>query len=342
MNKIALITGISGQDGSYLAEFLLEKGYYVHGILRRNSVAENQTARLDDIFNHERLTLHYGDLTDLSSLIHILQDVQPYEIYNLAAQSHVRISSDVPIYTSQTDAIGVLNVFEACRIVCPYAKIYQASSSEMFGNCVDLDGFQRETTPMMPVSPYGCAKVYSFHLGRNYRNSYDMHISNGILFNHESPRRGSNFVTSKIVQGAIAIASGEATELRMGNLDARRDWGHAKDYVRAMWMMLQQDKPDDYVCATGISHSVRDCCQYVFGKLKLDYKDYVVLDEKYLRPEELHDLKGDATKIREELGWEPKYTFEKLMDDMLINDENHYKTVKFDDHYPHIPYDPVR
>ena len=339
MNKVALITGISGQDGSYLAEFLLEKGYYVHGILRRNSVAENQTARLDGIFNHERLTLHYGDLTDLSSLIHIMQDVQPYEVYNLAAQSHVRISFDVPIYTSQTDAIGVLNVFEACRIACPYAKIYQASSSEMFGNCIDDDGFQRETTPMMPVSPYGCAKVYAFHLGRNYRNSYNMFISNGILFNHESPRRGSNFVTSKIVKGAIAIASGEAKELRLGNLDARRDWGHAKDYVRAMWMMLQQETADDFVCATGISHSVRDCCEVVFNKFGLDYNDYVVLDKKYLRPEELHDLKGDMTKLSEATGWSPEYNFETLMDDMIVSDENYYKAIDFE---VHTPYDTVR
>jgi len=338
MKKIALITGISGQDGSYLAEFLLDKGYYVHGILRRNSVAENQTARLEKIYGHERLTLHYGDLTDLSSLIHIFQEVQPYEVYNLAAQSHVRISFDIPIYTSQTDAIGVLNVFEACRISCPYTKIYQASSSEMFGNSIDDDGFQRETTAMRPVSPYGCAKVYSFHLARNYRNSYNMFISNGILFNHESPRRGSNFVTSKIVQGAISIKAGEAKELRMGNLDARRDWGHAKDYVKAMWMMLQAEKPEDYVCATGISHSVRDCCEYVFDRLQLDYKDYVVLDEKYLRPEELHDLKGDSSKIREQLGWEPEYNFEDLMDDMMVNHEDYYKAYKD----VHTPYDAVR
>ena len=192
---------------------------------------------------------------------------------------------------------------------------------------------------MRPVSPYGCAKVYSFHLGRNYRNSYNMFISNGILFNHESPRRGSNFVTSKIVQGAIAIKAGEAKELRMGNLDARRDWGHAKDYVEAMWMMLQQDESDDYVCATGVSHSVRDCCEYVFGKLGMDYKDYVVLDKKYLRPEELHDLKGDSSKLRNTLGWAPKYTFEKLMDDMLINNENYYKAIDFE---VHTPYDAVR
>ena len=334
--KKALITGINGQDGSYLAEFLLKRGYEVHGILKRNSVAENQSSRLDDCY--DQLKLYYGDLTDLSSLIHILQRVQPDEVYNLAAQSHVRISFDVPHYTAQADAMGVLNVLEACRLMCPEARIYQASSSEMFGNCIDDDGFQRETTPMRPVSPYGCAKVYAFNIARNYRHSYNMHISNGILFNHESPRRGSNFVTSKIVQGAIAIASGEATELRMGNLDARRDWGHAKDYVEAMWLMLQQDESDDYVCSTGVSHSVRDCCKHAFGKFGLDYKDYVVLDEKYLRPEELHDLKGDSSKIREKLGWSPKHTFEKLMDDMLISDENYYKAIKFDEHI-HTPYD---
>ncbi|MDP7009298.1 MAG: GDP-mannose 4,6-dehydratase [Phycisphaerales bacterium] len=319
--KKALITGINGQDGSYLAEFLLEKGYEVHGILKRNSVAENQTARLDSVF--KQLHLYYGDLTDLSSLIAIMQKVMPDEVYNLAAQSHVRISFDVPVYTVQADAVGVLNVFEAVKLIKPDSRIYQASSSEMFGNCIDDDGFQRETTRMLPVSPYGCAKVFAYNLARNYRHSYDMFISNGILFNHESPRRGSNFVTSKIVKGAIAIASGKATEIRMGNLDARRDWGHAKDYVEAMWLILQADKPDDFCCSTGVSHSVQDCCEYVFSKLGMDYRDYYVLDERYLRPEELEDLKGDSTKIRTELGWSPKYTFETLMDDMIESDENY-------------------
>jgi len=323
--KKALITGINGQDGSYLAEFLLSKGYEVHGILKRNSVAENQTARLDSVF--EELNLYYGDLTDLSSLISIFQKIQPDEVYNLAAQSHVRISFDVPLYTVQAVANGVLNVIEAVKLVAPNARIYQASSSEMFGNCIDDDGFQRESTTMLPVSPYGCAKVFGYNISRNYRHSYDMFISNGILFNHESPRRGSNFVTSKIVKGAIAIACGKATELRMGNLDARRDWGHAKDYVEAMWMILQADKPDDYVCATGVSHSVRDCCDYVFSKLGMNYEDYYVLDKRYLRPEELHDLKGDSTKIRKELNWNPKYTFEMLMDDMVESDEN-YPNIK--------------
>jgi len=331
--KKALITGINGQDGSYLAEFLLEKGYEVYGILKRNSVAENQTARLDRVFKD--LHLYYGDLTDLSSLISILQKVQPDEVYNLAAQSHVRVSFDIPIYTVQADAIGVLNVLEACKLITPNARIYQASSSEMFGNSVDSDGFQRETTAMLPVSPYGCAKVFGYNIARNYRHSYGMHISNGILFNHESPRRGSNFVTSKIVKGAIAIACGETDELRMGNLDARRDWGHAKDYVKAMWMMLQQEESDDYVCATGVSHSVRDCCEYVFSRLGLDYKNHVVMDERYLRPEELHDLKGDATKLKDKIDWNPKYTFENLMEDMLVNDENYHNAISG----VHTPYD---
>ncbi len=313
--KKALITGINGQDGSYLAEFLLEKGYEVHGVLKRNSVSENQTARLDDVF--DKLHLYYGDLEDLSSLIHILQKVQPEEVYNLAAQSHVRISFDVPIYTACATGLGVLNMFEACRIACPDAKIYQASSSEMFGNCIDDDGFQRETTPMQPVSPYGCAKVFAYNIGRNYRHSYNMFISNGILFNHESPRRGSNFVTNKVVKGACAIKMGEQDKLALGNLDASRDWGHAKDYVEAMWMMLQQEEPDDFVCATGISHTVRDLCEYTFKVLDMNYKEYIMTDEKYLRPEELEDLKGDSTKMREKLGWKPRYTFDIMINEMI-------------------------
>jgi len=324
--KVALITGIAGQDGSYLAEFLLSIGYEVHGILRRNSVSENQTSRLGSCY--EQLNLHYGDMTDLASLITVLQKCKPDEVYNLAAQSHVRVSFDVPIETSTVTGLGALNLLEACKLICPETKIYQASSSEMFGNCIDEDGFQRETTRMLPVSPYGCAKLFAFNACRNYRNAYDMFICNGILFNHESPRRGSNFVTNKIVKGAVAIAMGEATDLKLGNLDARRDWGHAKDYVRAMWMMLQADKPKDYVCSTGVSHSVRDVCEYVFDKLGMDYKDYVVIGQKYLRPEELHDLKGDSTLLREELGWEPEYTFESMFDEMILSTENYYNAVE--------------
>ena len=315
VTKIALITGINGQDGSYLAEFLLEKGYEVHGTLKRNSVAENQTARLDNIF--EKINLHYADLTDLSSLISVIQKTQPDEIYNLAAQSHVRISFDQPIYTAQVTGVGTLNMLEAVRLIKPDAKIYQASSSEMFGNSIDSDGFQRETTSMNPVSPYGCAKVYSYNICKNYRNSYDMFISNGILFNHESPRRGTNFVTNKVVKEAVKIKLGLSNKLALGNLDATRDWGHAKDYVEAMWMILQLETPNDYVCSTGVSHTVKELCEYVFRKLDLSYQDYIVLDEKFLRPEELNDLKGDNSKLKKHTGWEPTYTFESMLDEMI-------------------------
>jgi GDPmannose 4,6-dehydratase len=321
--KKALITGINGQDGSYLAEFLLDKGYEVHGTLKRNSVAENQTARLDNIF--DKIKLHYADLTDLSSLISVIQKVLPDEVYNLAAQSHVRISFDQPIYTAQVTGVGTLNVLEAVRLIKPECKIYQASSSEMFGNSIDSDGYQRETTSMNPVSPYGCAKVYSYNICRNYRNSYGMFISNGILFNHESPRRGTNFVTNKVVKEAVKIKLGLTNELKLGNLDATRDWGHAKDYVEAMWIILQQDKSDDFVCATGVSHSVKELCEYVFNKLDLSYQEYIKFDEKFLRPEELNDLKGDSSKLKSLTGWEPKYTFETMLDEMIEYWLNFYK-----------------
>ena len=313
--KKALITGINGQDGSYLAEFLLDKGYEVFGTLKRNSVAENQTARLDNVY--DKIKLFYADLTDLSSLISVIQQTQPDEIYNLAAQSHVRISFDQPIYTAQVTGIGTLNMLEAVRLIKPDAKIYQASSSEMFGNSIDSDGFQRETTPMNPVSPYGCAKVYSYNICRNYRNSYNMFISNGILFNHESPRRGTNFVTNKVVKEAVKIKKGLSNKLSLGNLDATRDWGHAKDYVEAMWRILQLEEPNDYVCATGISHTVRELCEYVFTKLNLDYNDYVVMDKKFLRPEELHDLKGDPSKLKQHTDWTTEYTFETMLNEMI-------------------------
>lgn len=315
MKKVALITGINGQDGSYLAEFLLEKGYEVHGTLKRNSVSENQTSRIDSVF--DKLKLHYADLTDLSSLTRVIQEIEPIEIYNLAAQSHVRISFDQPIYTANVTGLGTLNLLEAVKLLNKDIKIYQASSSEMFGNTIDKDGFQRETTPMNPVSPYGCAKVFSYNICRNYRNSYGMKIWNGILFNHESPRRGTNFVTNKVVKAAVRISLGLQDKLHIGNLDATRDWGHAKDYVEAMWLMLQTDTPDDYVCATGISHSVKDLCEYTFSKLGLNYYDYIIIDEKHFRPEELHDLKGDSSKLKYNLEWEPKYTFESMLDEMI-------------------------
>jgi GDPmannose 4,6-dehydratase len=321
--KIALITGINGQDGSYLAEFLLNKGYEVHGTLKRNSVAENQTSRLVDIYS--QVKLHYADLTDLSSLNKVIKDVNPDEIYNLAAQSHVRISFDQPLYTANVTGIGTLNVLESVKLINPKIKIYQASSSEMFGNSIDPDGYQRETTPMNPVSPYGCAKVFSYNICRNYRNSYGMFISNGILFNHESPRRGTNFVTNKVCKEAVKIKLGLSNELKLGNLDATRDWGHAKDYVKVMWEILQLDKPDDFVCSTGVSHTVQDLCEYVFGKLELDWEQYVKQDEKFLRPEELHNLKGDSSKLIEATGWSHDYTFETMLDEMIEHWLNFYK-----------------
>ena len=322
-NKVALITGINGQDGSYLSEFLLDKGYEVHGILKRNSVSENQTARLDKVYT--KLKLHYADMSDLSSLIRVIQEIQPDEIYNLAAQSHVRISFDQPLYTANVTGLGALNLLEAVKLSKPNCKIYQASSSEMFGNCIDSDGFQRETTAMNPVSPYGCAKVFAYNISRNYRNSYGMFVSNGILFNHESPRRGTNFVTNKVVKEAVKIKLGLSDELRLGNLDATRDWGHAKDYVRAMWMILQLDKPDDFVCSTGISHSVLDLCEYVFSRLDLEWHKYIAADAKFFRPEELHDLKGDCTKLKTATGWEPDYSFETMLDEMIAYWMEFYK-----------------
>ena len=315
MSKKAIITGINGQDGSYLSEFLLEKGYEVYGILKRNSVAENQTARLDNVY--DKITLYYADMTDVSSLISVIQKVMPDEIYNLAAQSHVRISFDQPIYTANVTGIGTLNLLEAVKLIKPNTKIYQASSSEMFGNSIDSDGYQRESTPLNPVSPYGCAKVFSYNICRNYRNSYGMFVSNGILFNHESPRRGTNFVTNKVCKEAVKIKLGLSNQLKLGNLDATRDWGHAKDYVKAMWGILQLENPDDFVCSTGISHSVKELCDYVFSSLGLDYKEYVTQDEKFLRPEELHDLKGDSSKLIKSTGWSHDYTFESMLDEMI-------------------------
>ena len=313
--KKAFITGISGQDGSYLTEYLLELGYEVHGIVRRNSVPEHQQSRID--FYRKNLHVNYGDLTDASGLERLLKKIQPDEIYNLGAQSHVRISYDVPNYTVQTNALGVLNILEAYRNACPEAKFYQASSSEMFGSSVDEDGFQRETTRMTPVSPYGCSKVFAYNIVHNYRNAYKLHASNGILFNHESPRRGSNFVTNKVVKGAVMIKKGKSTKLEMGNMDSFRDWGHSKDYVRAMHMIVNHNVADDFVVATGTTHSVKDMTNYVFSKLGLDYKEFVVQNPIFLRPEELPYLRGDCSKLKKTFNWEPEYTFESMMDEMI-------------------------
>lgn len=314
MNKKALITGISGQDGSYLAEYLLSMGYEVHGIIRRNSVAENQQYRVDSI--RDELNIHYGDLTDQTSIEKILTEVKPDEIYNLAAQSHVRISYDIPQFTGQVNALGVLNLLEAYKRICPNAKFYQASSSEMFGLTIEDDGFQRETTIMNPVSPYGCAKVFGYNIVRHYRRAYGLHACNGILFNHESPRRGSNFVTSKVVKSACMIKLGMLDKLEMGNMDSFRDWGHSKDYVKAMHMILNYNVADDFVVSTMETRSVRDMCDVVFSHLGLDYNDYITQNPKFMRPEELPYLKGDSTKIRMTLDWKPTYTFEEMMFEM--------------------------
>ena len=298
--KKALITGISGQDGSYLAEHLLELGYEVHGIIRRSSVSENQDSRIKHL--SDKITTHYGDMMDLPSLTRIVVQVQPDEIYNLAAMSHVRVSFDVPAFTIQTNGIGVLNLLEVYRMFAPNAKFYQASSSEMFGNSVDEDGIQRLTTPMKPVSPYGCAKLLAFNLVRHYRHAYGLHACNGILFNHESPRRGSNFVTNKVVKSAVEIKKGLRDKLELGNLDSYRDWGHSKDYVKAMHKIINHDTADEWIISTGQTWSVRDLVQYVFEKLDLDWEEYVVQNPKFMRPEELKYLKGDST--RPDRDWE--------------------------------------
>ena len=320
--KKALITGINGQDGSYLTEHLLSLGYEVHGIVRRHSVAENQNHRLVKNGTNNKATTHYGDLLDYPSLVRILSKVMPDEIYNLGAMSHVRVSFDMPSFTIQTNALGVLNMLEVYRTICPNAKFYQASSSEMFGNSVDDDGVQRLSTPMNPVSPYGCSKVMGYNLVRHYRHAYKLHACNGILFNHESPRRGINFVTNKVVRGAVAIKKGLETTLELGNMDSYRDWGHSKDYVRAMHMIVNHKTPEEFIIATGATHSVRNLCETVFGKLDMDYQDYVVQNPKYMRPEELKYLKGDPSKAREVLGWEPEYTFGTMIDEMINRWEN--------------------
>ena len=324
MSKKAFITGISGQDGSYLAEYLLSLGYEVYGIIRRNSVSENQQSRFTEEIRN-KLHIHYGDLLDQGSLDRLLFEIQPDEIYNLAAQSHVRVSYDIPQFTVQTNAVGVINILEAYRRSCPKARFYQASSSEMFGSSVDNDGFQRETTHMTPVSPYGCSKVFGYNIVRNYRNAYKLHASNGILFNHESPRRGSNFVTNKVVKTAVEIKLGLKDKLVLGNLDSYRDWGHSKDYVKAMHLIINNDTPDDFVVSTMVTHSVRDMVEYVFNELELDHTKYVTQDGKFIRPEELDYLKGDSTKIREILGWEPEYTFETMLDEMIEYWLNYFK-----------------
>lgn len=314
--KKCIITGVSGQDGSYLAEYLLSLGYDVYGMVRRHSVAENQQYRLEKIRTNPNLHIQYGDLLDQTSIEKLLTEVMPDEIYNLAAQSHVRISFDIPQFTVQTNSVGVVNILEAYKRICPKAKFYQASSSEMFGNSNDEDGFQYEDTPMHPVSPYGCSKLFSFNMVQHYRRAYNLHACNGILFNHESPRRGSNFVTSKVVKTACMIKLGLETKLELGNMDSQRDWGHSKDYVRAMHMIVNHTYPDDFIVSTKETHSVREMCDIVFKYLGMNYKDFVVQNPKFLRPEELNYLRGNSDRARQILKWSPSYTFEQLMHEM--------------------------
>ena len=315
--KIALLSGVTGQSGSYLAELLLEKGYEVHGIIRRSSSIN--TDRIDHIFND--LHLHYGDLTDSNSLRSILSISKPDEVYNLGAMSHVGTSFKIPIYTAMATGLGALNMLDAVRDYG--AKFYQASSSELFGKVQETP--QKETTPFYPRSPYGAAKLFAYWSTVNYREAYNMHASNGILFNHESPRRGDTFVTKKIISALIRIMRGEQDKLILGNLDAKRDWGYAKDYVEAMWLMLQQEKPDDYVIATGETHSVREFLDEAFEYLGMDWRRYVKIDPKYYRPAEVDLLLGDASKAKRQLGWEPKVKFDqlvKIMVDAELHGEN--------------------
>ncbi len=331
MSKVALITGITGQDGSYLAELLLEKGYEVHGIVRRASLIN--THRIDHIY--EQIKLHYGDLTDAMSITNLIKDIEPDEIYNLGAQSHVKVSFEIPEYTAQVDGVGTLRVLEAVRLLGMETKtrIYQASTSELYGLVQEVP--QKETTPFYPRSPYGVAKLYGYWILKNYREAYGLHASTGILFNHESPRRGETFVTRKITRGLSRISVGEQECLYLGNLNARRDWGHAKDYVEAMWLMLQQDEPDDYVIATGEQYSVKDFVDKAApffgfniewmgeGELEFGYdwntkRKVIAVDKKYFRPAEVESLLGDASKAKQKLGWEPKISFDQLIEDMVL------------------------
>lgn len=321
VKKRAVITGIAGQVGSYLAELLLEKDYEIYGIIPRRSTPETQTFRIEHIVN--QLNLEYGDVLDLASIYRILKIAKPDEIYHLAAQSHVHVSFVEPIHTTQVDAIGTLNMLEATAELAPKAKFYNAASSEIFGNTPDYP--INESSKMMPCSPYAAAKLYAYHLTQIYRVSKGLFAVNGILFNHESPRRGLNFVTAKVVKGALDIKHGVRKCIELGNLDATRDWGHVVDYVYAIWLMLQHDKPDDYVVATGEERSIRQLCSYVFTKVGLgDYKKYVKASDRYIRPYEVEHLRGDATKVMQTLDWKPKYTFEDLIDEMILEIEKRF------------------
>ena len=324
--KKALITGITGQDGAYLSQFLLAKGYEVHGIMRRSSTSEANDLRLKWLGIFEKVNLFDGDITDLSSILRTVQLVQPDEVYNLAAQSFVKSSWNQPILTGNVTGLGCVNVLEAVRLVCPDARFYQASSSEMFG--LIQASIQNEATPFYPRSPYGAAKLYAHWMTINYRESFGMHASNGILFNHESPLRGIEFVTRKVTDGVARIHLGLAAKLALGNIDAQRDWGHARDYVEAMWLMLQQDKPDDYVIATGRTCTVRDMCKIAFGHVGLKLEDHLVIDKAYLRPAEVDILLGDASKAQRALGWKAKTSLEEMIREMVDADVTRLKSAK--------------
>jgi GDPmannose 4,6-dehydratase len=356
--KVALITGVTGQDGSYLAEFLLHKGYEVHGIKRRSS--SFNTGRIDHIYQdpHTKdlpFVLHYGDLTDSTNLIRIIQDVQPDEIYNLGAQSHVQVSFEAPEYTANSDALGVLRLLEAIRILglAEKTKFYQASTSELFGKVQEVP--QTEKTPFYPRSPYGVAKLYSYWITVNYREAYNMFAVNGILFNHESPVRGETFVTRKVTRAAVRIAAGLQEKTYLGNLEAKRDWGHAKDYIEGMYLMLQQNNPEDFVLATGQTHSVRELCECAFGHAGIQLEwvgqgiaerginaetgDTIIeIDPRYFRPTEVDLLIGDATKAHKKLGWQPKYTFDQLIEEMIIEDQKNINLIpNQDDNFSRVP-----
>lgn len=318
IRKVALVTGTTGQDGAYLSQLLLQKGYEVHGVLRRSASADVVGARLNWLGIADQITLHDGNLTDLSCLIRILQDIRPTEIYNLASQSFVKSSWAQPLLTGQVTGLGAVNMLEATRITCPEARFYQASSSEMFG--LVQEPIQTETTPFYPRSPYAVAKLYAHWMTINYRESFGLHASNGILFNHESPLRGIEFVTRKITDGVARIKLGIQNKLVLGNLDAKRDWGHARDYVMAMWLMLQQDRPDDYVIATGRTTSVREFCALAFAHVGLTMEDHVVVDQRFLRPAEVDVLCGDSSKARATLGWRPETTLEEMIAEMVEAD----------------------
>lgn len=352
-SKVALITGITGQDGSYLAEFLLKRGYEVHGIKRRSS--SFNTGRIDHIYQDPHMNglpfhLHYGDLTDSTNLIRIIQDVQPDEIYNLGAQSHVQVSFETPEYTANSDALGVLRMLEAIRILglTDKTKFYQASTSELYGKVQETP--QRETTPFYPRSPYGVAKMYAYWITINYREAYNMFAVNGILFNHESPARGETFVTRKITRAAVRIAAGMQEKLYLGNLEAKRDWGHANDYIEGMWLMLQQEQPEDFVLATGEMHSVREFCERAFHHAGINLiwngsgvdevginadngEPIIAIDPRYFRPTEVELLLGDAAKAREKLGWTPKYSFDELVKEMIDVDRQKINLIKDNDEY---------